>query len=89
MLGKEVTQASKSKHKLKLYSFHNCTIHVRGGIYRGPSLRALHKMIILPPTQIVTTLFNYKDEVVFFPFESSFFNFCTSTSLMSSSSRLI
>ena len=66
MLGKEVTQASKFEHKLKLYSFHNHTIYVKGGIYRGPSLRTLHKMTILLLTQIVTTLLNYKGEVVLF-----------------------
>jgi len=69
MLGKTITQASKFEHKTKLHSFHDHTVHVRGGIYRDPSLRILHKMTILPVTPIVTTLFNYKGEVVFFPIQ--------------------
>ena len=32
----------KVDHKPKLYPFHDRTVHVRGDIYRGPSLRILH-----------------------------------------------
>jgi hypothetical protein len=49
MLGEEITQASKSEHRSKLYSFLPRTVYIRGGIYRGPSLLTLHKMTILPP----------------------------------------
>ena len=70
LLGKIFTQASKSEYKTKLYSFYDRTIYVRDGIYRGPSLRTLHKMTILPLIQIITTLFNYKGEVVFFSFRA-------------------
>jgi hypothetical protein len=82
MLDKEITQASKL-NKSKLYSFHDRTVHVRGGIYRGPSLCILHKMTILPLTQIVTTLFNYKSKVVFFlsSFHSSAFGLQSSRCL--------
>ena len=42
VLGKKITQASKFEHKSKLYSFRDRTVHVRGGIYRGPNLRILY-----------------------------------------------
>ena len=42
MLGETITQASNLNTNTKLYSFHDRTIHIRGGIYRGPSLRNLY-----------------------------------------------
>ena len=41
MLGETITQTSNLNTSGKWYSFPRASVHVRGGIYRGPSLRNL------------------------------------------------
>ena len=64
MLGKTITQSSILSISVKLYSFHDRTVHVRGGIYRGPSLRNLYTNDYYTPLLISATPLNYRGEVV-------------------------
>ena len=55
-----------------LYLFHDRTVHVREGIYRGLSLRNLNTNDHFTPLSNQYNL-NYRGEVVFLLFETSFF----------------
>ena len=66
MLGEIITQTPSLSTSVKLYSFSGPTIHVRGGIYRGHSLRVYIQMTILPLSLIITIPLNQRGEVVLF-----------------------
>ena len=85
MLGETITQTSNLNTSAKWYSFPRTLVHVRGGIYRGPSLHNLCTNDYFAPLLFNTTPLNYRGEVVFLLFETSFFmSSCQSSKLLSS-----